>query len=55
MRNVGINAQNQRLKEGEDSLSDIRRHAQEWIKNNQDLFDGWVEEARKVAAINSSR
>ena len=44
-----INAQNELLKEGEDSLADIRRHAREWIENNQDLFDSWVEEAMKVS------
>ena len=50
-----INAQNQRMNEGENGVADIRRHAQEWVQNNQDLFDGWVEEARKGAAINTSR
>ncbi|MEM9926612.1 MAG: glycine betaine/L-proline ABC transporter substrate-binding protein ProX [Cyanobacteria bacterium P01_D01_bin.50] len=41
-----INAQNELLREGENSLADIRRHAEEWIKNHQEKFDGWVEEAR---------
>lgn len=44
-----INAQNRLLKEGENSIADVRRHAQEWIANNQDLFDGWLEEAIKEA------
>lgn len=44
-----INAQNQLLTEGENSIADIRRHAQQWIKNNQDLFDGWVEDARTAS------
>ena len=43
-----INAQNQRLRNGEKSIEDIRGHAQEWIKNHQAEFDGWVAEARKV-------
>ena len=41
-----INAQNELLREGENKIADIRRHAQEWIKNHQEKFDGWVEEAR---------
>ncbi|NEP28484.1 glycine betaine ABC transporter substrate-binding protein, partial [Moorena sp. SIO3I6] len=43
-----INAQNELLNKGEDSSKDIRRHAEEWIENHQDLFDSWVEEARNV-------
>jgi len=41
-----INTQNELLKEGENSLADIRRHAEEWIQNHQEKFDGWIEEAR---------
>ncbi len=44
-----INAQNQRFKEGENSVSDIRRHAQEWVNSHQSLFDSWLEEARKTS------
>jgi glycine betaine/proline transport system substrate-binding protein len=44
-----INAQNELLKEGENRVADIRRHAQEWITNNQEKFDGWVEEAISAA------
>ncbi|MEI2580596.1 glycine betaine/L-proline ABC transporter substrate-binding protein ProX [Scytonema sp. PRP1] len=44
-----INAQNQRFKQGENSIPDICRHAQEWIKSHQVLFDGWVEEAKKAS------
>ncbi|MDJ0733376.1 MAG: glycine betaine/L-proline ABC transporter substrate-binding protein ProX [Nostocaceae cyanobacterium] len=50
-----ISAQNERLQEGENRVADIRRHAKEWIKNNQELFDGWVEEARKAATVSSSK
>ena len=50
-----INAQNQLMNEGENSVADIRRHAQEWVKKNQDLFDGWVEEARKASVTSKSR
>ena len=41
-----INAQNELLKEGENRVADVRRHAQEWIKKNQEKFDGWVESAK---------
>lgn len=45
-----ISAESLRLKNGEDSPEDIRRHAEEWVKSNQELFDGWLEEARKAAS-----
>ncbi|MEE4314901.1 MAG: glycine betaine/L-proline ABC transporter substrate-binding protein ProX [Desulfofustis sp.] len=44
-----INAQNARMNEGEKSDKDIERHADEWIANNQDTWNGWLEEARKAA------
>ncbi|MEA5583356.1 glycine betaine/L-proline ABC transporter substrate-binding protein ProX [Nodularia harveyana UHCC-0300] len=49
-----INVQNQLFKEGEGRISDVRGHAQEWVKNNQVLFDSWVEEARKYSEDVSS-
>ncbi|MBP0021427.1 MAG: glycine betaine/L-proline ABC transporter substrate-binding protein ProX [Cyanobacteria bacterium SBLK] len=47
-----INAQHLKIREGEDSLEDINRHAEEWIAQNQDLFDGWIEEALQVESKN---
>lgn len=44
-----INAQNTRMNDGEKSEKDIGRHADEWIANNQQTWDGWLEEARKAA------
>ena len=44
-----INAQNQRFKGGENSIADIQRHAEEWVKNHQDLFDGWVKKAMSTS------
>ncbi|WP_022729151.1 glycine betaine/L-proline ABC transporter substrate-binding protein ProX [Fodinicurvata sediminis] len=44
-----IFAQNATMNEGEDSEDDIKRHAQEWIENNRDAVDGWLEEARAAA------
>lgn len=32
--------------EGQNRPKDIRRHAEEWVKNHQALVDGWLEEAR---------
>ncbi|ELS02999.1 ABC-type proline/glycine betaine transport system, periplasmic component [Xenococcus sp. PCC 7305] len=45
-----INEESLRIQEGENKPEDIRRHAQEWVANNQELFDSWLEEAS-----NSSR
>lgn len=45
-----INAQNQLLQEGEDSPKDIRRHAEDWINKNRELFDNWLEEANQLAS-----
>ncbi|WP_293072784.1 glycine betaine/L-proline ABC transporter substrate-binding protein ProX [Okeania sp. SIO3B5] len=36
-----------RIKEGEDKPEDILRHGQEWIKNNQEKYDNWLEQARQ--------
>ncbi|MDJ0510188.1 MAG: glycine betaine/L-proline ABC transporter substrate-binding protein ProX [Crocosphaera sp.] len=41
-----VNAQQQLVQEGESRPEEIRRHAQQWVENNQELFDSWVEEAR---------
>jgi glycine betaine/proline transport system substrate-binding protein len=45
-----INAQNKLMREGEDTEEDIRRHAQEWVEENQEQFDSWVEQAKEAAA-----
>ncbi len=44
-----VNAESLRIYEGENSNEDIRRHAEEWVKKNQELFDGWLEEAKNAA------
>ena len=36
-------------KEGENKPEDILRHAQEWVKNNQEKYDNWLEIARQAA------
>lgn len=41
-----INQESLRIEEGENKPEDIRRHAQEWVANHQDLFDNWIKEAR---------
>jgi glycine betaine/proline transport system substrate-binding protein len=43
-----ISAQNQKMRDGEDSPEDIRRHAEEWVTENQADFDSWLEEARQA-------
>lgn len=44
-----VNEQNTKMHEGEKSQKDIERHAEEWISKNRQLWDGWLEEARKAA------
>jgi len=46
MTTEDMNQESLRIKEGEDSPQDIRRHAEEWIEQNQELFDSWIEEAK---------
>ncbi|NET28380.1 glycine betaine/L-proline ABC transporter substrate-binding protein ProX [Okeania sp. SIO1I7] len=46
-----MNVESLYIKDGEDSPEDIRRHAKEWIENNQELFDRWLEEAKKAEDI----
>ncbi|MDY7005213.1 MAG: glycine betaine/L-proline ABC transporter substrate-binding protein ProX [Cyanobacteriota bacterium] len=42
-----MNAESLRIKEGEDQEEDIQRHAQEWVENNQEKYDSWLETARQ--------
>ena len=44
-----ISAQNLRMRDGEDSEKDIKRHAEAWIKANQASYDSWLEQARAAA------
>jgi glycine betaine/proline transport system substrate-binding protein len=40
-----INAQNERMRTGENTQADIARHAAGWIKYHQQLFDSWIAQA----------
>jgi glycine betaine/proline transport system substrate-binding protein len=44
-----IFVQNAKMQDGEDSKSDIEHHVQEWVRQNQQLFDSWLEQARQAA------
>ncbi len=44
-----MNAESLRIKEGEDKEADILRHAQEWVKNNQEKYDSWLETAKQAS------
>jgi len=44
-----INAQNERMRDGENTQADIARHTEGWIKFHQQLFDGWIAQARAAA------
>lgn len=38
--------QNAKMHEGEDNPEDVERHAEEWIAENRETFDGWIAEAK---------
>jgi glycine betaine/proline transport system substrate-binding protein len=44
-----ISAENKLISDGENTTADIERHTNNWIKNNRELFDSWLEAARKAA------
>ncbi len=44
-----INAQNLRMRDGENKAEDIERHTDGWIKGHQKTFDGWIAAALKAA------
>ncbi|HKK34566.1 MAG TPA: glycine betaine/L-proline ABC transporter substrate-binding protein ProX [Desulfomicrobiaceae bacterium] len=44
-----INAQNTRMNEGEKSQRDIENHVDEWIAANPEIWNGWLDAARKAA------
>lgn len=48
---VDINAQNTRMNEGEKSTKDIQNHVDEWIANNKDKWNSWLDAARKAAKM----
>lgn len=43
-----LNIESSVINDGEDSPEDIRRHAEEWVDNNSELFEGWLQEARQA-------
>lgn len=45
-----ISAQNLKMRHGEDSAADIERHVDNWIKQHQDTFEGWLKAAREAAS-----
>ncbi|KAA5605161.1 glycine betaine/L-proline ABC transporter substrate-binding protein ProX [Roseospira marina] len=44
-----VSAQNRLMRQGEDSETDIMRHADAWIAAHQETWDGWLTEARAAA------
>lgn len=41
--------QNLKMRNGENSEADIKRHAAEWIASHQELFDSWVATAKDLS------
>lgn len=44
-----VSAENKLISQGENTVTDIERHATNWIDNNRPLFDSWLEAARNAA------
>jgi glycine betaine/proline transport system substrate-binding protein len=44
-----INAQNLRMRDGENKPADIERHTDAWIKSHQKTFDGWITQSLAAA------
>jgi glycine betaine/proline transport system substrate-binding protein len=44
-----IAQQNYLMHQGEDDDSDIQRHVSDWIEENRETWDGWIEEAKAAA------
>lgn len=47
--NADINAQNMRMRQGENKPADINRHVSGWIKAHRKTYDGWLAQARAAA------
>lgn len=45
---AAVNAAQVKLRDGENSLEDFRRHAADWVAANQSQFDAWVDEAAQA-------
>lgn len=45
-----INAQNAKMNAGEDTSKDLVRHAEEWIEQNKEQYDDWLQQAKDAAA-----
>ncbi len=44
-----VNAAQVKLRDGEDTVEDFRRHAEDWVAANQDQFDAWVAASAEAA------
>ncbi|MCZ4351759.1 glycine betaine/L-proline ABC transporter substrate-binding protein ProX [Roseovarius aestuarii] len=46
---TAVNAAQVRLRDGEDTLEDFRKQAEDWVADNQEQFDAWVAAAATAA------
>ena len=44
-----VNEQNTKMQDGQKSQKHIEQHAQEWIENNLETWNNWLQEARQAA------
>ena len=49
LSNNDISAQNLRMRDGENKPADIARHVDAWIRGHQDVWNGWLDQARAAA------
>lgn len=49
-----VSAQNMMMSKGKNSTADIESHVNGWIKANRNLFDSWINEAKKQRCNPSS-
>jgi glycine betaine/proline transport system substrate-binding protein len=45
-----INAENLKIKNGENKQVDVQRHVQQWIAAHQQEFDGWIAQAKQAGS-----
>ena len=44
-----VSAENKLIADGENTVADIQRHTENWIENNREEFNSWLDAARKAA------
>jgi len=48
-----ISRQNARMHAGENTEEDIQRHAAEWVEENEEMVDTWLEVAKNTSILDN--